>query len=320
MKTVIRDMFYKRRSPHFVYPIVQVLTNDRSVLEDDLADISEDRIKEDVQLCASKSDNLDQEHLAVYNVMEYSSPDRFYSFRMFLKDLDFTTDESSKHSGFDLIPAVFQILYNLSVMENLKFRHGDLHLDNILINPLEQFKAYYVIDESTAYEIYSPVFTMFIDFDRSVINTERYTSITIPERHLESKPCSTGLDPLTGRKRQNLPNGVVEDCWKVWNPYADLTRFFALIFRKKAEFNREAILDLLFPTDLQLRADLETLIGERPFGRQSFKELQEEFPPETDFLERCLPTNVLKRFAGQFFMVVNPKTIDTKNNQVYFAQ
>lgn len=324
MGSVIRDMFYKRRSPHFIFPVAQILTNDKNISEDEMVSSIEKSINP--QLCYS------QEHLAIFNIMEYAPRDSFISLKNMLKDIDL----SKEIERMDLVTVTFQILYNLTVMENLKFRHGDLHLDNILveiiIDPSKAFDAIYVIDEDAetwcAYQVPSMVFSMFIDFDRSIINTDQYKSITIPEEYLQTKPCSVGQERVEqdGRERiknvANLPFGVVEDCWKTWNPYADLTRFLAHVRIVKPE-----ALEVLFP-ETTLR-NLLTLMGTgKPFGRQSLRELKEEFENQEEFegrnfLSRCTPREILKQFAAHHPSLIgfiqNKNLIDRERGHVYYV-
>lgn len=299
MKTVINDMFLKRRSPHFIYPIIQVLSNDISISEDMIVKEGEFTVPANVPLCSSRLDTSEnnKEHLSIFNVMEYADPSKFMPMRAYIERFDTSVYENK----FEITMAIFQILYNLAVMEHIKFRHGDLHLDNVLINPLDRFEALYVIDKGVNYIVPSPVFTMFIDFDRSIINTDNYKSIYMPDQYLDSKPCSVSRNE-EGKNVPDLPNGVVDDCWKVWNPYADLTRFFAYLFsisRTKIE-----IIDMIFGPDSEVLSDLKRLIvslDKHPFGRQSMKELEEEFKDDPDFLERCRPINVLKRYSKSLF-------------------
>lgn len=299
MGSVVRDMLIKNRSPHFVYPVAQILTNDRSIDEEELL-TEAGKIKSSTPLCSSK----DGEHLSIYNIMEPLHSD-YLSYVDYIRGYDFTNPDYE----YGLVTGFFQILYNLSVMEKLQFRHNDLHGRNIMLDPTESFEALYVIDQATSYYVQSPLFVLFIDFDRSIINTDKYKSIPMPERYLETLPCSIEVAP-NGNRVANLPD-TVEDCWKVWNPYADMTRFLTGMFSMFSK--RVHIYDILFKNDKGLLEDLNRLMDignpRYKFGRQSLGELQEQFKDEPEFLNRCLPTNVLKRFSRQFFTERNPKSV-----------
>jgi len=196
MGTIIRDMFFMQRSPHFVYPVGQIVTNDRSEADGE------------------------EEHMVTYNIMEYLPKSAFMRFRDWLK----TVDMNAPGSRFEVFTAVFQILYNLLVMSNLRFTHGDLHLDNILISPSTPFKASYVVSETAYYEVPSPVFTVMIDFAVSGVRTDQYKSIT---DHQE-------FDPL-----------------------ADLTMFISQLFR--IADTRPELYAFLFPSDHALREELSKI-------------------------------------------------------------
>lgn len=317
MGTVIRDMFYpERRSPHFIFPVAQILTNDKKVNEEEMVRAIENGNKgREAELCHSKTN----EHLSIFNIMEYA--ESYVSFKSLMKDIDLSSEEQRA----DLITSVFQILYNLTVMENMKFRHGDLHLDNILVDiivePSKVFKASYIIDEKAAFYVPSMTFTMFIDFDRSIINTGQYKSIPIPDDYLVSKPCSVKNESFIDKEdvkryktTADLPYGVVEDCWKTWNPYADLTRFLAHLRIVKPD-----ALMSLFPESTV--KNILTLMGTKPFGRQSMRELEEDFSPE--FLSKCTPREILKQFAAHhpsFIGVIEDQTlINKERDHVYYV-
>lgn len=221
MGSVIRDVLIKGISPHFVFPVAQILTND-------------------------KAGSDEEEHLVVYNLMEYLPSERFVRFREWIK----TMDSHRYETKFDIITAVFQILYNLVVMEALKFSHGDLHLDNVLICPTLPFRATYFVPNNTAYDIPSPVFTVMVDFNHSVV----------------------------GRS-------------DVFDPHSDLKNFTSHLF--KAIGGRQDILTMLFPSENGLRDDLTLLSVSNDQG----------------LLDRCLPRDVLHRYARQFWTpIVTPPT------------
>jgi serine/threonine protein kinase len=198
MGSVIKDMFFKAKSPHFVFPVAQIITNDQGLDE--------------------------QEHLVIYNLMEYLPHDNFLRFRDWIK----TLDGGRRETTFELTTAVFQILYNLTVMASMEFTHGDLQLDNILISPTTPFKATYVVSDTEAFEVPSPVFTTMIDFGHSSVRSERYTSI--------NEEAST------------------------FDPRVDMRAFFSNLFL--ALKNREDLLSMLFPSDKQLFIDLKTSSSE----------------------------------------------------------
>lgn len=199
LRTVIRDMFYLGRSPHFVFPVIQILTNDF----------------------------YEEEHFVVYSITEYLPEESYTSLRDFLKNMDL--EEAS--SRLALVAIVFQVLFNLSVMERLRFHHGNLDMNNILVNPREPFHSVYVIDETTAYEVPSPAFAVFTNFEYSSIKTKEYSSITDPREE--------------------------------WNPHADLIKFLTPLFAS------EGVLSILFPKDTNLQTELGSLISTRGGGEES---------------------------------------------------
>ena len=255
MQTVIKDMFLKGRSPHFIYPITQIITNDAQETG---------------------------AHICIYNLMEYFPVERYMDFSQYINNYN-VTDRDSK---FGLVTGVFQLFYNLAVMEGVKMRHNDLQLRNIKINPRQLFQATYVLDK-IAYQVPSSGFLVFAGYERAIVNTDQYSSIPIPERYVP------------------LKDGGSEDSWETWNPYADLATVWSALLNRMAK--KTDMLDILFGTDPSILEDLKRLTQARNY--QSVMELREEFKDDMGFLERCLPTQMARRFANQFFTPVDPKKV-----------
>jgi len=253
LNTIVKDMINKRRSPHFVYPLVQLVTNDKE---------------------GSSS------HISIYNVME-CFPHADYN--TYLNHYDVKNHAES----FGLVTGIFQILYNLTVMENLRWRHNDLHPRNIKIDTKRLFRSTYIIDDKTAYNVPSTCFLVFTGWERSLVKTASYSSIPIPERQIQ------------------LPDGTVEDAWETWNPYYDLITFWSSVLGVMGK-NTE-MLNILFGGDGSILEDLKRLTAAKT--PQSIGELRVEFQSDQDLLDRCRPGNLLKRFANQFFTPVDPTSV-----------
>jgi hypothetical protein len=198
MKTVIRDMFVNHLSPHFAYPAGQLITNDGPPTD---------------------------AHICMYTITEYLPGETYLSFDQYINNYNISNRESS----FGLITGVFQLFYNLAVMEGVRLRHNDLQLRNVYVNPHQLFRATYII-EDRAYQVPSTVFLVFRGYERSVINTDRYTSLPIPES---------------------------EEAWQTWDPYADLATVWSAILSKMAK--KTDMLDILFGNDPSILEDLRRL-------------------------------------------------------------
>lgn len=289
MRGLVYEMFSKYRSPHFVFPIYQLMVDSGDQM-DDTKEIFENivldgKINPQYRLCSSK-ETTSEEKLAIYNFMEYLHPNVYSPLLKFIDRPDI--------GPLDLQGALFQIFYNLAVMEKLQFRHGDLHPGNIMVARSTEipWKALYVIDKDHHYLLDTPVFTAMIDFDRSFVYSEYEHGIDIPDEPLHQSPCipTGGMSP--GKKQE-----VLNDCWRIWNPYSDLTRFIiGLWFLWRFE---SSILETMFP-DERLRADVLVLLGEYTknlYGYPSLKELEERVPRAV--LDRMTPSNLFIRYAEQ---------------------
>jgi hypothetical protein len=202
LNEVIRDMFVKKRSPHFSFPVSQIITNDQQ--------------------------GSGGAHISIYTLTEYLP---FPTFADYVSKYD-PRDPASK---FGLISSVFQIMYNLSLMESLQWQHNDLHPRNIKIMD-QYFLANYIFDKETSYKVPSTCFITFLGWERSQINTGKYSSIPFPSEDSSGEP---------------------------WNPYRDMKQLWSVLLpmmEKKTD-----MLQTLFGKDPTIQRDLERLVRESGF-------------------------------------------------------
>jgi hypothetical protein len=198
LKEVIRDMFVKKRSPHFSFPVAQIITNDQ------------ERVGA---------------HMSIYTLTEYLP---FPTLGEYISKYD-PRDPASK---FGLISGVFQIMYNLSLMESLRLQHNDLHPRNIKIMD-QLFLANYVLDRETSYRVPSTCFITFLGWEHSQINAGGYSSISQGD----------------------------------WDPYRDTKELWSVLLpmmEKKTD-----MLETLFGKDPTIQGDLERLVREPDLKEES---------------------------------------------------
>jgi serine/threonine protein kinase len=206
LQEVIRDMFMKKRSPHFSFPVSQIITNDQQGLG---------------------------AHISIYTLTEYLPYPT-------LVDYISSYDPRDPASKFSLISGVFQIMYNLSLMESLQLQHNDLHPRNIKINTDQLFLANYVLDKETSYKVPSTCFITFLGWERSQINTREYFSIPFPQ----------------------------EDFSESWNPYKDMKQLWTVLLTMMGK--KTDMLQTLFGRDPTIQRDLERLVREPDFEDESY--------------------------------------------------
>lgn len=286
MKTVIRDIFRTGKSPHFSYPVGQYYS---TLPKGDIRDMEEYLSTHPDRGC------LYQEGvLGIYNITEYFDPSIVSNVSAFLSIPELGDDEVIR--GLKMI--VFQTFYNLSLMEGMKFRHGDLHLQNVLVAPMDAGYPnliHYHVDETTRYEMDARYFIFFIDFDRSSIYTEEHFTLTPSETEFKAFPC---LPP--SKVSSQAPYGLSEACHG-WNPHADWTRFVSglvhQLVKTRGVEGMNRMMAAVFGESILV--DMIAVIGsfeEYPAGRVSLQHLMDQIQDKT-ILNRCTPTNLLKRFA-----------------------
>lgn len=289
MKTIVRDMVKYGRSPHFIFPITQVYGSEKV---SDLRFLA-NALREN----SDRGCRTDDGRIGVYNVMEYFDPQYFIN----LEDLLYVQDLSNDDLVRYLKEIFFQVFYNLSVMENLKFRHGDLHLKNILIgfiDPSAVRPIIYSLDSQTHYKVSSRASIYFIDFDRSSVYQSPYQTNKLTEEELKSFPC------ISADRMDQLPEGLKEGCWE-WNPHADWTRLLSafsleLSKAKGSEFAAMVMDQKLFSFP-SIYAYFTAVLGDvrvYKFGRPSRKELSEKLPEGV--LRQTTPGSILRAYARQF--------------------
>ncbi len=67
----------------------------------------------------------------------------------------------------DFIEICIQIIYTLQCFSEIDFRHNDLHLENIFIEPIEPSLMFYFTGYDTYYMINTRTFVKIFDFDKS---------------------------------------------------------------------------------------------------------------------------------------------------------
>lgn len=287
MRTVVRDMVKYGRSPHFIFPISQIYGKEKIP---SLLDLKEFLRKTPEAGCPTKTGDL-----GIYNVMEYFDPE----FTFTTDDLFYFENISDEALVLYLKQILFQVLYNLSIMENLKFRHGDLHLKNVLlrVSPDEQRPVIYSPDPQTFYRVDNQIFSFFIDFDRSTLHTPPRQTSSLTDEELGLFPC-VSVDRL-----DTVPHGLREGC-QFWNPYADWTRFVAhlMISLEKARGSKFAdwLIRRIFPSE-DLYSSVTAVLGDvrrYKFGRPSFLELKETVSEEV--LAKTTPGVLLREYVRQF--------------------
>lgn len=286
LKNYIYRMFSRNVSPHFAFPVYQLVLDTGFEVGDQIIDKTTETIDTDRKLCPSTRTGRGSDDMAVYSFTEHLDP------RFNISMFEFSTLPDS--SVEDFRACMFQILYNLACLEDVKLRHGDLHLKNIMVSRMYPYPwtAKYSLEGAQGYILKSPVFIYFIDFDRSSLHGEDGDILTIPDSVLEQARC------VTADFTASIPNGVVEDCWKTWNPYADFTRMIShLLYQWKLS---PRAFDILFP-DYALKVDVVTLLGDfrkNLFGRPSIDDIRKTVDGEV--LERTTPKMLFRRFADQF--------------------
>lgn len=301
MKNIIYHMFSRNISPHFAFPVYQLVLDTGFEVGDQIVDKNTDTIDSERKLCPSIKTGTAPGDMAVYNFSEHLDPK--FNNTMF----EFATLSDS--SVDDFRACMFQILYNLACFEDIKLRHGDLHLKNIMVSRMYPYPwvAKYSLDKDHQYVLKSPVFINFIDFDRSSLHEDNGDLMTIPENILAQTSC-------VSKSFEKSVNDVVEDCWKTWNPYADFTRMFAhLLYQWKLS---PKAFDIMFP-DYQLKVDVVTLMGDfrqNLFGRPSLSDIQKTVDLET--LQRTTPKHLFRRFAEQFVGGVGEFSVVRVNSEV----
>jgi hypothetical protein len=285
LKNVIYRMFSRNISPHFAFPVYQLVLDTGFEAGDQIVDKTTETIDTEKKLCPSIRTGGSPGDMAVYSFTEHLDPK--FNITMF----EFVTLGDS--SVDDFRACMFQILYNLACLEDVKMRHGDLHLKNIMVSRMYPYPwvAKYSLDGVHQYLLKSPVFINFIDFDRSSLHEENGGLVTIPESVLAQTSC-------VSKAFEKSVSNVVEDCWKTWNPHADFTRMFAhLIYQWKLS---PRAFDIMFP-DYNLKMDVVSLMGDfrqNLFGRPSLSDIQKTVDVET--LQRTTPKVLFRRFAEQF--------------------
>lgn len=288
LKNVIYKMFSRNISPHFSFPVYQLVLDTGFVVDDSLIDGETGMMNKDNKFCgANRTGNSDD--VAIYSFTEYLDP------RINVSMFEFITLPQSYPDDFRA--CMFQILYNLACMEDIKLRHGDLHLKNIMVTRMYPYTwtSKYTIDESHQYLVHSPVFIYFIDFDRSSLHGDDGVSLKIPDSVLSEAVCVS--PSLVGHEKMT-PNGTVEDCWNTWNPYADFTRVFQHILYRW-NMSPKAF-EILFP-DFSLKTDVIELLGDfrgNLYGRPSISEISKNVRPEV--LSRTTPKELFKRYSEQY--------------------
>lgn len=289
MNTVVRDIIRYDRSPHFVIPITQVYGNKR------VSDILslESHLKDNLEhVCKPENGKF-----GIYNIMEHQDLDETY----------FTIQELVNINDMDrdtymaiLKTTLFQVFYNLTLMENLRFRHGDLHLENVIgmfIRNVLGVGAYYSPAPKKFINIRMNILTSFINFERSSIDGSGYKTADLSDEELALLPC------VAGDKMNTLPYGLREGCHG-WNPYADWTRFMVDFIHhlKKAKGDNLAteIMSALFPSKSLYKNMMAVLqdIDKYRFGRQSLQELTETVPKK--ILEKMTPGKIILEYVSQF--------------------
>lgn len=291
MKTVVRDMIRYSRSPHFIFPVAQIHGQDK--------DLDVRTLKQVLQIDPDRGCRTDDGRLAIYNVMEYYDPDYFIS----LKDLLYVQNVTDRELLTYLKQIFFQVFYNLTVMEKLRFRHGDLHLQNILIGFSELSQTtpvIYSVDPQTHYKVTSQAFIYFIDFDRSSVLSFRpyYQSMAPTPEELKSFPC------VGGDRMGQLPEGFQEGCWD-WNPHADWTRLLSAFILELVKAKGQTVADMIIEQQLfyfpSIYAYFTAVLGDirtYKFGRPSLKELSRTIPEQVS--RKTTPGNILRAYAQQF--------------------
>ena len=119
--------------------------------------------------------------------------------------------------------------------------------------------------------------------------------MNVPDDILNEARCVSTSIP---DHEQMTPNGISEDCWKTWNPYADFTRVFEhLLYQWKLS---PKVFDIMFP-DYSLKTDVVSLLGDfrkNLFGRPSIDDINKTVDHEV--LKRTTPKMLFKRFSEQF--------------------
>lgn len=286
LKNVIYRMFSRNISPHFAFPVYQLVLDTEFDVSEQIVDSTTNTIRPEKKLCPSVRTRVNGNgDMAVYSFTEHLDPK--FNISMF----EFSVLGSS--SVEDFRGCMFQILYNLACFEDVKLRHGDLHLKNIMVRRMYPYPwvAKYSLDKNSQYLLKSSVFVNFIDFDRSKLHEETGELMSIPENVFERTSC-------VSKSFEQSISDVVEDCWKTWNPYADFTRMFAhLLYQWKLS---PQAFDIMFP-DYQLKVDVVSLMGDyrqNLFGRPSITDLRRTVDHEV--LKRTTPKRLFVRFAEQF--------------------
>ena len=286
MKTVIRDMFTKARSPHFAFPIGQFYG---VFPKGDIREVESYLTEHPSRGCEHRPGEL-----GLYNVSEYLDPGMFVSFRDYIRFEDFGDDQLVEFMKMTMV----QIMYNLSVMGNMKFRHGDLHLENVLIadlGPGRNNVISYSLDDQSHVETNSRYFVVFIDFDRSSIYTDKYSTLVPSEEEFKKFIC---IPPSLVESQ--APDGLIEACHG-WNPHADWTRFVVAVvhtlMRHRGLERMNRVMSSVFGEEIM--TDINLIIGDYQsyrFGRVSKRHLEETV--DNLVLQRCTPSSLTKRLLN----------------------
>lgn len=289
MNTVVSDIIRYERSPHFVIPIAQVYGNKR------VSDILtlESHLKENLEHVCKPEDGK----FGIYNVMEHQDLNETY---FTIQELVNINDMDRDNYMMILKTTLFQVFYNLTLMENLRFRHGDLHLENVIgmfIRNVTGVRAYYSPDPKKFIKINMRILTSFINFERSSIDGSGYKTAELSDEELSLFPC------VAGDKMNTVPYGLREGCHS-WNPYADWTRFMVDFIhhlkRAKGDTLAKEIMSELFPSKSLYGNMMAVLqdIDKYRFGRQSLQELTETVPQKV--LSKATPGNIFMEYVSQF--------------------
>lgn len=287
MNTVVRDIIRYERSPHFVVPITQVYGNKK------VSDILtlETHLKNNVEhVCKPENGKI-----GIYNIMEHQNLDgTYFTFRELVNISDMNHDRYM----VVLKTALFQVFYNLTLMENLHFRHGDLNLENVICMFIPNgIDAYYSPVPKKFIKITSKVFTSFVNFEYSSIDGFGYKTAELSDEELALSPCSEA------NKMNALPYGLKEGC-RGWNPYADWTRFMVEFIHhlNKAKGDKLAmkIISELFPSKSLYQNIMSVLqnVDKYRFGRQSLQDLMNTVSQK--ILSMTTPGNLLLEYVSQF--------------------
>jgi hypothetical protein len=228
--------------------------------------------------------------------MEYLDPQYYFNIKELLQFDDIPVSELI----FSLKQVFFQVFYNLTVMEGYKFRHGDLHLENVMISRIDPSNITPIIyspDPQTYFKVDNHLFSFFIDFDRSSIHNSRAQTLDLSEDELLHFPC------VSSDRMDTLPYGLREGCYN-WNPYADWTRIMAAFMFYAERYRGPEFLDMLMNqlfSSGNLYPFMTAVLGDvhkYKFGRPSLRELMDHLPERV--LRRATPGVIFREYARQF--------------------